>query len=269
MIAALIAQTKSDHTFLCEVGLGGRLDCANALDTQLAILTHISYDHCHVLGNTLEEIATEKLAIARPQSPLLIAPQSSEAETAVRSSLPKQPKAQWVKPLLGHTIGMPGDHQQGNAGTAIAAAKHLLSGAFDESKAAQAVGHAALPGRCQLVKSAQRTIMVDGAHNEASVAATLTCADKELGKYIIILGVAKDKDIAALVRAIPEEAQVIRCRYDHNRSRGSDDWPDLFSSQHPFANNLEEALQRVPTNTNICITGSLYLAGEALALLSI
>ncbi|NRA38595.1 MAG: bifunctional tetrahydrofolate synthase/dihydrofolate synthase, partial [Planctomycetes bacterium] len=53
----LSSQLELDY-FICEVGLGGRLDCANALDCQLAICCSISFDHCAVLGNTLTEIAT-------------------------------------------------------------------------------------------------------------------------------------------------------------------------------------------------------------------
>ncbi len=56
-----------------EVGLGGRLDCANVVDSDVAVITNIDVDHSSVLGSTIEEISREKLPIARPNKPLVFA----------------------------------------------------------------------------------------------------------------------------------------------------------------------------------------------------
>ncbi|NNC99629.1 MAG: bifunctional folylpolyglutamate synthase/dihydrofolate synthase, partial [Gammaproteobacteria bacterium] len=55
-----------------EVGLGGRLDAVNILDPDLAVVTSISFDHMAWLGNSLEQIGREKIAIARPRKPCVI-----------------------------------------------------------------------------------------------------------------------------------------------------------------------------------------------------
>ncbi|MBA3686107.1 MAG: bifunctional tetrahydrofolate synthase/dihydrofolate synthase, partial [Planctomycetes bacterium] len=75
-IACLLASARPGSAFICEVGLGGRLDCANVLDAAVLVLTNLSRDHCQILGDTLEAIAGEKLALCRPGRPLVVAPQS-------------------------------------------------------------------------------------------------------------------------------------------------------------------------------------------------
>jgi dihydrofolate synthase / folylpolyglutamate synthase len=62
-----------------EVGLGGRLDATNVLETEMSVFAPISYDHVEVLGHTLTEIATEKAGIIKPGQPAVTAPQTPEA----------------------------------------------------------------------------------------------------------------------------------------------------------------------------------------------
>src|SRR5262245_12103541 len=62
-----------------EVGLGGRYDSANVITPLLSVITSISYDHMHVLGDTLRQIAYEKAGILKPSVPAISAPQHPEA----------------------------------------------------------------------------------------------------------------------------------------------------------------------------------------------
>jgi dihydrofolate synthase/folylpolyglutamate synthase len=62
-----------------EVGLGGRLDATNVVRPAVSVITSLSYDHMHLLGNTLAEIAAEKGGIIKPGVPVVTAPQKSEA----------------------------------------------------------------------------------------------------------------------------------------------------------------------------------------------
>ena len=72
-LAALIIFSCSDlDVVLLEVGLGGRLDAANIINPDVAILTSIDLDHQQWLGDTRSKIAKEKLGIARPNKPLII-----------------------------------------------------------------------------------------------------------------------------------------------------------------------------------------------------
>ncbi len=66
-----------------EVGLGGRLDATNVLEPEVAVITSLSYDHMHLLGNSLSDIAREKAGIIKPGVPIVLAPQQHEAEKVV------------------------------------------------------------------------------------------------------------------------------------------------------------------------------------------
>jgi dihydrofolate synthase/folylpolyglutamate synthase len=66
-----------------EVGLGGRLDATNVITPQVSVITSLSYDHMHLLGDRLSDIAREKAGILKPGVPLVLAPQQQEAEHVV------------------------------------------------------------------------------------------------------------------------------------------------------------------------------------------
>ena len=73
-LAALVVFVDADlDLMLLEVGLGGRLDAINIIDADVAVVTSIALDHQAWLGDTRELIAVEKLGIARPSRPLVIA----------------------------------------------------------------------------------------------------------------------------------------------------------------------------------------------------
>lgn len=66
-----------------EVGLGGRLDATNVVSPIVSIITSLSYDHMHLLGSTLAEIAAEKAGIIKPGAPVVLAPQREEVNQVV------------------------------------------------------------------------------------------------------------------------------------------------------------------------------------------
>lgn len=66
-----------------EVGLGGRLDATNVLRPLVSVITSLSYDHTHLLGDRLSDIAGEKAGIIKTGVPVVLAPQQHEAENVV------------------------------------------------------------------------------------------------------------------------------------------------------------------------------------------
>lgn len=267
-IAVHAAAARPQADFLCEVGLGGRLDCANVLDARLVVLTHLSHDHCEVLGNTLELIAGEKLALCRPGRPVVIAPQSPEGERAVRAHAPATSPATWVRREASPiALALPGAHQQDNASTALAVLR-LVAPGCDETCVRAGFAGARLAGRCQLVAHAGRRILVDGAHNDVSVAATIAVAHDLLRPgWRLVLGVAKDKAIDGILAAVPPAARPLRCGYASPRARLQADWPPAAQAW-PWHADVAAALRALPDG-DLCITGSLYVAGEALCALGV
>lgn len=78
-------QTQKADCAVVEVGLGGRLDATNILVPIVSVITSLSYDHMHLLGDTLSEIAGEKAGIIKAGVPVVLAPQQREAELVVES----------------------------------------------------------------------------------------------------------------------------------------------------------------------------------------
>ena len=79
-----------------EVGLGGRLDATNVTHPLVSVISSISYDHMHILGNTLAQIATEKAGIIKPDGLVVTSAQSPEALLAI-AAIAQQRKAQLVR----------------------------------------------------------------------------------------------------------------------------------------------------------------------------
>ena len=268
-LAVLLAADRPGCHLLWEVGLGGRLDCANAFDCRVAVLTHLSHDHRDILGPTLRHIAAEKLPIARAGRPLLIAPQSSAAREAIAGQLPSGAAVRWVAapvpPAAPFALALAGQHQQDNAATAWAAFK-LLAPQADETAARAGMAQATLAARCQLVQQGGRRVLVDGAHNGPSIAATVAVAAATLCPgWRLVLGVASDKEIVEIQAVLPPGVALSRCGYASVRARGPADWPaELLVA--PWFADIVAALAAVPEG-DLCITGSFYLAGEALAAL--
>ncbi len=77
------AEAQVDLAFI-ETGLGGRLDATNVVDPELSIITSVSLDHIEQLGDTIEQISSEKAGIIKPGKPVLIGKLPAEAEALVR-----------------------------------------------------------------------------------------------------------------------------------------------------------------------------------------
>lgn len=281
-VACLLAGQRPDTRFIVEVGLGGRLDCANALDCAIAVVTHLSHDHRDVLGPTLHHIAREKLAVSRTDAPLVIAPQTpiaalalarlvpgfrhapAEPQRALRINLRPRAPTVWAQtPRLPFDLSLPGDHQQDNAATA-AAVLAWWAPEIDAATMRRGFAEASLAARCQIIDHGGRTLLIDGAHNRESIAATLAVARRRLrAGWRLIIGLASDKEIDEIMQVIPSGIPVTRCGYDSPRARKADQWP-VATQAWRWCDHIGEALTIQPPHADVCVTGSFYLAGETL-----
>ena len=214
-----LARAGLDAVIL-EVGLGGRLDAVNIIDTHCAIITSIDIDHAELLGDTREKIGFEKAGILRTGRPAIVSdpvpPQSViDRATEIGADL-------W---LLGRDFNYSGDKQQwawagrgrryaGLAYPALRGANQLInaSGVLAALTAlrqqlpvtAQAVRNGLalvdLPGRFQVVPG-QPALVLDVAHNPHSVAALALNLDA-MGFYPTthaVFGAMADKDLAPML----------------------------------------------------------------------
>src|SRR5579863_9526758 len=83
---AHFARERVDVAVL-EVGMGGRLDATNVVEPVVSVITDISLDHQKFLGNTVREIAQEKVGIIRPSGVIVTLPQQPEANDVIGNTI--------------------------------------------------------------------------------------------------------------------------------------------------------------------------------------
>lgn len=296
-VAALLAfaRTPADWTLL-EVGLGGRLDATNVIDTPaLCVITPVSYDHQQFLGDTLPEIAGEKAGILKRGVTCVVGPQQDAAlevieDRAARVGAPLRAHGQHWHVSVEHErlvyqdeTGLldlplpvlPGPHQIENAGMALAALRALGTGDPEP-----ALTKAQWPARMQrlrhgpLVELAPEVeLWLDGGHNPAAgLALAATLAGLPERPTYLICGMLKTKDVAGFLRplaarakalhavSIPGEAATLTAAETaaHAAALGL---PSLQAA------NVAAALAQIAAEdpgARVVICGSLYLAGAVL-----
>ncbi len=162
---------------IIETGLGGRLDATNVVDPEVSVITSISLDHTEILGDTLEQIATEKAGIIKPGKPVVMGLLPIEAERVIeRIAAERGAPLTKVADVFGTDEArfpetrLPGDYQRLNAATATVVAR-ILSDRFritetDIQTGLQGVNWA---GRWERHMLADRSIILDATHNPEGV----------------------------------------------------------------------------------------------------
>jgi dihydrofolate synthase/folylpolyglutamate synthase len=302
----LFARHPAD-VLLLEVGLGGRLDATNVVESPLAsVITPISFDHMDYLGDTLTKIAGEKAGIIKRGVPIVVAPQDDETLAVIERQADRlraplhAAGQQWsVMPERGRLVfqdedgllDLPsprlfGRHQIDNAGTAIAALRasklKLRPAAFE-----QGLLKAEWPARMQRLASGRLTALVpdgaelwlDGGHNadggRAVSAAVADLEERVSRPLVLIVGMLSTKDPTAFLRNFAGLAlRIIGVPIGQEKALPADAIAEAARAigiPADACSSIEDALTFVGAfdldpPPRILITGSLYLAGEVLAL---
>ena len=301
-VAALLAfaDTAADYTLL-EVGLGGRLDATNVVaNPALTVITPVDLDHQSFLGDTLPLIAAEKAGIIKRGVTCVVGPQHDAAlevieDRAARLGAPLLAHGQhWqVSEERGRLIYqderglldlplpvLPGPHQIGNAGMAIAALRHL-TGDQAEDACEAAVTRVSWPARMQRLTegtlvdlAAPAELWLDGGHNPAAgrmLAATLKGLPPK--PTHLICGMLNTKDITGYLTPLAQQAitltavsipgETATIPADETARIAAE--AGIAATTAPDVQTALRALSaRGPVRVLIC--GSLYLAGHVLRL---
>lgn len=307
-VAALVYfQEMAPDIVLLEVGLGGRLDATNAVDSPLAsIITSIGLEHTSILGETLSEIASEKAGIIRKGVPVITGVKGKRALAVIRErAREKSSKLIEVDANCSYEIiesdlggqrirmetdffqgvvdcGLAGEHQARNAALALVTVGEL-NDKFQVAPAALKRGMAEVvwPGRMEVVRK-NPAVILDGAHNPRAAGFLCDHIRRHLSpeQYIrIIIGVLRDKDFSGILGALEgltDEHEVEFILTASSSSRAADPQELVESVQnrglrYRVIPDLKEAIERTLIYTGnkgiIIITGSLYTVGEARKLL--
>jgi dihydrofolate synthase / folylpolyglutamate synthase len=223
------AAARVQHAVI-EAGLGGRLDATNVIPSQLTVLTSIGYDHTEWLGESLEEIAGEKLAVLRDHT-VLVAPRMlpPEVEPVIKKFVDERHAAELrADNFHVHNEGVEVVHgyQRRNLALATVAAQTALGERFDEGTVAfwAAQPHAIeIQGRAQVVAGEPPTIF-DAAHNRDGARALAEALPELAGdrEVVCCLAILEGKDAAGIVNALaPEVSQFICTEIPPERIEGS------------------------------------------------
>jgi dihydrofolate synthase/folylpolyglutamate synthase len=259
-----------------EVGLGGRLDATSAATPRVAAVARIGLDHTQLLGDTIDAIAREKAGIFKEGVPAVVhAHQPPGALEALRDEAARRGAPFTVAPpAWAGAIGLLGEHQRGNAALAAAALRLLDASGVIVPEAAVSAGIAGArwPGRLETVGG----ILLDGAHNpDGAGALAAALGSLHPGRPVeLVFGVLADKEHQGMIAALaPAVRRFHLVAPSSPRARPPAEYLDQVAAHRPadLHGSVEEALacarRAASDGALVCVAGSLYLVGEARALL--
>lgn len=287
-----------------ETGLGGRLDATNVITPNLSVLTPISLDHTEVLGDSLAKISAEKAGIIKHFVPVVSAAQRPEAMAVIRERCLKtgskliEVTDGYKAELLGYTaqgqslklsgrqaeyrlcLPLLGHYQRQNALTALASLEVLIEGGFKISPEDICEGfrRTKWPGRFEVIKG-NPLLVLDGAHNQEAVAELLLSLEEYLAavkiekeKRVLVFGTSFDKNVQAMSALLARYfGTVVLTQSVHPRAMKPDLLRKAFDGRglkvleaDSVPKALELAGRIAPADGLMCVTGSLFVAAEAL-----
>jgi dihydrofolate synthase/folylpolyglutamate synthase len=295
------AETDADACIL-EVGLGGRLDATNVVERPLVCgIASLGLDHQAFLGKTLVEVGAEKAGIAKRGVPLvtqLYPPAVADKidEIAKDAGAIWEPRGlHWHASVRKEKLRyrdqdgelelplprLPGKHQALNAALAVAMLRHQSEIAVPPAALTAAMGWANWPARLQQLHNGPLLDMlpkgselwVDGGHNPSAARLVSDYARQHWqdGKPLVLLFASlKSKDAAGTLRPFKGLAnEVLTLPIDGHECRSPQELADLAESMGFLArarSGLADAMTALRKSSRVLAFGSLYLAGELLAL---
>ena len=211
---AFVALASAGVEFgVIEAGLGGRLDATNVLPSGATVLTSVGLEHTEWLGDTKEAIATEKLAVLRDHTTLVIGRlDEGVRELAERTAAERNARliaAAGLDP--GMRLAVPGAYQRRNFAVATAVAGATL-GALDADRVQTVAEELELPGRVQLLEG-DPPVILDAAHNPDGARALAEALPEAVGQAPVVACLASlaDKDAAGVLAALAPRLAAAVC----------------------------------------------------------
>ena len=281
-----------------EVGMGGRLDATNIIESPLlSIITGISVDHTAFLGDTIQQIAGEKAGIIKPNCPVLFGGENTVAEQIIAKEADEKQSLLYKTDysslsvrdmtLEGTTfkykgreikISLLGDYQPRNAAIVLDAVDILRRGglAINEEAIKAGLANAKWPARFEIIKN-DPTVIFDGAHNLQGIEAAVKSIKRYFAdqRVIVVSGVLKDKDYQKISDSISEIASGVYTITPSNpRALSAMEYANIFESKGTKATcckSVNEAIDLAikeadATNSTVYCLGSLYTYCEIIKL---
>ena len=287
-----------------EVGLGGRWDCTNVVDGDVAVLTNVSYDHTEVLGPTLEDIARDKSGIFKEGSAAVVGETDPTlvgllrqagteagtrdfwvrgvdfATTANRMAVGgrlidvRTPGAAYGEVL----VPLHGAHQGDNASCALAAVEAFFGAPLAEEVVEDAFSSLRVPGRLEVLGH-RPLVVVDGAHNVAGMLVLARSLVEEFSVEgstravvgmlagrdpAVMLGALFDGGVRSVVACAPQSPRALPARTVAEAGRALG--MDVVELSSP-SDAVSLAIREAGEDDAVVVCGSLYVVADARRLL--
>ena len=270
---------KKVDLLILEAGLGGRLDATTAHPFRPIIAVgNIGLDHKEYLGDSIEKIAKEKVAVIEKDAFVISCRQEAEVEEIIKARVQQVgAKIIWKESLSNdYEIGLKGDFQKRNAAVAIGVIEELINFGFKvkECSIKKGLHNAKWSGRLEIINCLNKKILVDSAHNYSAAKALSvereTWSNNKEGIYWI-LGVQRHKDIASMIKVlIKENDHILLVPVPNQESWTLKGLSNFNELKHLNINEFEKVdlafnylleLKKWP-KCNPVLTGSIFLVAE-------
>ena len=284
-----------------EVGIGGKLDCTNIVDSFISVITSISYDHTEILGNTIEEITEQKAGIIKENSIVVSAWQEKESINIIEkiakeknsklyifkkdfnadiiSNTNKILKFNYIENNKSYKIEttLLGEHQSENISLAFKSFKLLMNNINNEklfNNAIDSIKNFNINARLTFVQR-NPDIIIDGAHNSKSLWRVLKTVYEWYDYLIILFAPLSEKDIKGM-SDILKDINAFIIVSSPNTNKNNDNKENDSCKTYQYFNGKENTIhiedfneavkymQKLSKEKNIpaLVIGSLYSASD-------
>lgn len=281
---------------IMETGLGGRLDATNVITSLVSMITNVSLEHQSYLGATISQIAREKAGIIKKGVRVISGVRDKEAREVIRRTS-KEMGSRLLeldrdfscalsadntleyhgRNLHIHSIetNLLGRYQQDNLALALAACNYLMNEGYkiDEEHIKKGAKNVFWPCRLEFLRGTCKAI-IDGAHNPAGVTEFKAFLESEIKDRDSVLLWASsdeggDKDISSMLSLLEPlfEKIIITEPPGPRKPVTIERWKEVISNKKldfikDWRNALSVALKKCKNKKLLCVSGSLYLAGN-------
>lgn len=292
--------TQKVDIAVIEVGLGGRLDATNVIRPLLSIITNITLEHTHLLGDSIAKIAMEKGGIIKKETPVIVGefhPESypvftdladkhnaplflAEENYTIEGDLNDCTIYDVMGNVMYEHVNLPlsGEYQRKNLKTVLQAIdilEELLPYDKDVTVAAieNVIQNTGFTGRWQILRQEPLTIC-DVGHNVGGLTLTM----KQLSalpcrKLRMVFGMVADKDIDNILPLLPKDAKYYVCQANIERALSCEELTTklrCYNLDATEVGTVEQAIRSANGDAApddiLFIGGSCFVVGEALGL---
>ena len=279
-----------------EVGLGGRLDSTNVIVPVVSVITSISFDHMNILGDSLEQIASEKAGIIKEGVPVVLFPQEKESFKVIEKVCHEK-NSKLIKVLADsaqylQTVGckqsislntkneeydillsLLGKHQLLNCAVAVNTIEELnRQGVYIRKESIiSALSNVEWHGRLEVMNN-KPLVVIDGAHNIDGIKKLRDSVETHFKyeKMVLILGILADKQVEEMIEIIaPLADRIVAVTPNSERAQLAEELKNVIDKYDVRCEAVEDYKEAYLRAFNYCgnddlllISGSLYMIGD-------